>query len=85
MTEYLFKLLDKAADEFDAINEFSAVIIELSKNKRTATILIALLHDAITRRERLWAEIESSDEFKTTYDNDRFKVLKAYDEQKKYQ
>ena len=85
MTEQLFNLIDNANDEFTDINELTAAIIELSKHKHVATILIDLLHNAITHHERFWAKIESSDEFKTTYDNDRFKVLKAYDEQKKYQ
>lgn len=82
MTEELFDLIDKTDAEFNDINEFTAAIIELSRHTTVATMLLDLLHSAIAHHERYWAEIESSDEFKATYDNDRLQALKAYEAQK---
>lgn len=82
MTDRLFNLIDKADAEFEEVNEFSNALIDISKHKRTAEALVELLHSAIVHHESFWAQIESSDEFKKTYANDRVKALKAYENQK---
>lgn len=78
MTDQLFDLIDNAEAEFEEVDEFSNALIDISKHKRTAGFLVELLLNAVVRQERFWAQIESSDEFKTTYNNDRLAALKAY-------
>lgn len=82
MSEELFNLIDKADAEFKDINEFTAAIIELSRHTIVAGILLDLLCSAVVHHERFWTAIESSEEFKVTYGNDRLKALKAFEAQR---
>ena len=82
MTEQLFDLITKADVELTDINNFGGAIVALSKYPAPTETLVDLLRDSAEHYGKFWAEIESSDEFKTTYGGDRLKLLHAYDVRK---
>lgn len=82
MSEELFNLIDKADAEFNDITEFTAAIIELSRHSTVTETLLDLLNSAIVHHEKFWSAIESSEEFKVTYHNDRLQLLKAFGAQR---
>ena len=59
--------LEDAIAEWHAINEIQRAILTLSSNVVVTELLMDALHDANTRYETLWQEIEQRADFQAKY------------------